>query len=306
MPDQRSTLMLLPLMKSRPDHRPVMPEPTTTKIATSARLVAEHPEGEEGDEERLDEDGEDDERIDDIVAEGHLGDAKDIRRAKLLTQQKRRSIILTSNQADVGVFESGLADEDAPDALPVEVGEELGDDLGAVEGVDQEGLHLVVAGDGDGIDVRAGLEVLVKVRRDAVDLDLDDREIADERFEAGGGIESDQATLVNDADAVAERIGLEHVMGGEQDGLALGLEVADDLAELASADGIETDGRLVQEKDFGVVQEGAGDVEALLHAARIALDALAAAVFQPDQLEQVGDALFGELWIDMVKTGEVA
>ncbi len=121
-----------------------------------------------------------------------------------------------------------------------------------------------------------------------------------------GGIQRNEPALVDHGDPVAEHIGFEHVMGGQQDGLTLGLQVADHLAELARADRIQPDGRLVEEQHRGVMQQGAGDMEALFHSARVAFDALAAAILQPDQLEQVGDALFGEVGVDMVEAGEVA
>ena len=51
-----------------------------------------------------------------------------------------------------------------------------------------------------------------------------------------------------------------------------------DLPELARPDRIEADRRLVQEQDLRIVQQRAGDVQALLHAARVALDLLVAPV----------------------------
>ena len=56
-------------------------------------------------------------------------------------------------------------------------------------------------------------------------------------------------------------------MGREQDRLARLGECGDRGAELARADGVEADRRLVEEEDLGIVEEPAGDVEALLHAA---------------------------------------
>src|SRR5581483_7411953 len=91
-------------------------------------------------------------------------------------------------------------------------------------------------------------------------------------------------------DAVAERVGLEHVVRREQNRLAGRDQVSDRLAQLACADGIDADGRLVEEYDLGVVEDPARDVEALAHAARVPLDALALAPLQTDELEHLVDA----------------
>ncbi len=95
-------------------------------------------------------------------------------------------------------------------------------------------------------------------------------------------------------------------MGGEQDGLLLGLQVQDHLSELARADGVQPEGGFVEEEDVGVVQERARHVQALLHAARVTADVLVAASVQPDQFEQVGDALLRDVGVDPVQAGEVA
>ncbi len=46
------------------------------------------------------------------------------------------------------------------------------------------------------------------------------------------------------------------------------LELLHGLAQLARSHGVEALGRLVEEEDGGVVQQGAGDMELLLHAGR--------------------------------------
>ena len=52
-------------------------------------------------------------------------------------------------------------------------------------------------------------------------------------------------------------------------------------AEVARADRVDADRRLVEEDDGRVVQEPARDVQALAHAARVALDALLLAASRP-------------------------
>ena len=55
----------------------------------------------------------------------------------------------------------------------------------------------------------------------------------------------------------------------------------DRLPQLAGADRVEADRRLVEEEHRRVVQEAAGDVQPLLHPARVALDALPSRPISP-------------------------
>src|SRR5256885_5285756 len=66
------------------------------------------------------------------------------------------------------------------------------------------------------------------------------------------------------------------------------------------------DRRLVKEHDRRVVQEPAGDVQALAHTARVALAPLLLASGQPDELEQLGDPRALLLRRHRVELGEVA
>jgi hypothetical protein len=53
-------------------------------------------------------------------------------------------------------------------------------------------------------------------------------------------------------------------MSGEADGLALAAQVVDELGDDLAAQDVEAEGRLVQEQDGGPVDQGAGEVDALL------------------------------------------
>ena len=55
--------------------------------------------------------------------------------------------------------------------------------------------------------------------------------------------------VVDDGEPVAELVGLLHVVGGEQDGLAVGVELAEDLPQGDAALRVEAGGRLVEEED---------------------------------------------------------
>ena len=77
-------------------------------------------------------------------------------------------------------------------------------------------------------------------------------------------------------------------------------------AQLAGADRVDADRRLVEEDDRRVVQQPARDVEPLAHAARVALDALLLAAREADELEQLGDPRLLLARRDGVELGEVA
>ena len=55
--------------------------------------------------------------------------------------------------------------------------------------------------------------------------------------------------MVDDRDPVAELVGLLHVVRGEEDRLALGVELAEDLPQRDAALRVEAGGRLVEEQD---------------------------------------------------------
>ena len=125
-------------------------------------------------------------------------------------------------------------------------------------------------------------------------------------FSASGVPFADDAPLRDHGDPVAERVGLEHVVGREEHGLPGRDQVGDRRAQLARADGVDADRRLVEEHDLGVVEDAARDVQSLAHAARVALDALLLPALQPDELEHLVDAHALRLAGDAVQLGEVA
>src|SRR5438067_11938613 len=84
----------------------------------------------------------------------------------------------------------------------------------------------------------------------------------------------------------SELVGLEEVMRRQHDRRPAFVELAHDSAQLARADRVEADRGLVEEKHARPVEKGAREMQSLLHAARVALDPLVAAVAQPDEPEQ--------------------
>ena len=125
-------------------------------------------------------------------------------------------------------------------------------------------------------------------------------------FSSDGVPCADDPALRDHRDPVAERVGLEHVVRRQEDGLARVDETGDRRAQLAGADGVDADRGLVEEDDLRVVDDAPGDVQPLAHAAGVALDALLLAALQPDELEHLVDAQPLRLARHAVELGEVA
>jgi hypothetical protein len=93
---------------------------------------------------------------------------------------------------------------------------------------------------------------------------------SDHVFRAGEGnqfartAKGDLFAVVHDGDALAETFGFVHVVGGEKNGAAGGLELLDQFPKLASGLGVEAGGGLIEKKEIGIANEGAGQREALL------------------------------------------
>ena len=90
----------------------------------------------------------------------------------------------------------------------------------------------------------------------------------------------------DDPDPVGELVGLLQVLGGEEDGGALVVQLRDLLPDRLAADRVEAGGRLVEEEDRGLVNQRRGEVEAAAHAARVGADAPVGGLRQPDAVEQ--------------------
>jgi len=104
---------------------------------------------------------------------------------------------------------------------------------------------------------------------------------------SAGCVESEDVPVVHDGDPVAELVGFFHVVGREQDRLAGGVELTQDVPEREPALRIESRGRLVEEQDRGAVQDGAGDHESLRHPARERQDRRLRPVDEPELLQPI-------------------
>ena len=111
------------------------------------------------------------------------------------------------------------------------------------------------------------------------------------------------AAVVDDRDAPGQLVGLLEVLGGEEDGGALGVEPAHLLPEGDAADRIEPGGRLVEEQHLRLVHERQREVEAPAHAAGVGADPAVGRAGETDALEQHVATLVGLGLGDAVQHG---
>ena len=90
---------------------------------------------------------------------------------------------------------------------------------------------------------------------------------ADRSFQRGGRVFDQNLAVVDDGDAVAEFVGLFHVVGGEDDGDALFAQAADGVPHGDAALRVEAGAGFVEKEDLGAMGDGAGDLDALGEAA---------------------------------------
>ncbi len=107
----------------------------------------------------------------------------------------------------------------------------------------------------------------------------------------------DDAPVGEDGDPVGQVLGLVHVVGGQEDRLAELAEPGDDLPGGPAGRRIETGGRLVQEDDLGVADQGQGDIEA---------PALAAGQLRGERVRLLGQADQGDGVVDVARRPVVA
>ena len=98
----------------------------------------------------------------------------------------------------------------------------------------------------------------------------------------------DDASVVDDPDAVCEDVCLLEILRRQEDGDAvLAREPSDLVPERGAALDVEPGGRLVEEEDPRPVDERHREVEATLHAARVAAHLPVGGLGQADPLEQL-------------------
>ena len=112
------------------------------------------------------------------------------------------------------------------------------------------------------------VQVRAPGRRVAVGVHRDDRVGPDRLLQLLGRAERQDLAPIHDPDAIAQLVGLLHVVRRQHDGLAAGVQARDDLPQADPALRVEAGRRLVEEQDGGVVQQRAGDHQPLREAAR--------------------------------------
>ena len=127
---------------------------------------------------------------------------------------------------------------------------------------------------------------LVAVEQDA---DAQDGPEAEPPFDVGDAALGEDLAAIDDRDAGAQLLELGQDVAADDDGLAHRTELAEELAKLDPRARIETGRRLVEEQHLRVVDEGVGEAQPLLHAARQVLDVGVAPIAEIDQLEEVAD-----------------
>ena len=82
-------------------------------------------------------------------------------------------------------------------------------------------------------------------------------------------------------------------MGGKENGRAAVAQLAQDIFDQARRLGVEADGRLIQEENFGIMDQGAGDGDLLLHAVAVAFQQVGGGIGELEQAQQFAGAVFG-------------
>jgi hypothetical protein len=99
-------------------------------------------------------------------------------------------------------------------------------------------------------------------------------------FDRGLG---DDAAVRDDSHPVADLLHLGHEVAGEDDGAALAAQLDHEGAHVAHAGRVEPVGRLVEDHQLGVLEQGGGDAEALLHPERVRGEPVVAAIGEADR-----------------------
>src|SRR5216684_6770461 len=93
--------------------------------------------------------------------------------------------------------------------------------------------------------------------------ELDDVARFELRDQLGRSTESDEVAMIDDGHAVAEPLGLFHVVGRQEDGASLLPEALHDIPQLQTALRIESGGGLVEKENVGIADQRACDGEPL-------------------------------------------
>ena len=99
----------------------------------------------------------------------------------------------------------------------------------------------------------------------------------------------DDAATGNDDDMVSYVLDLVNEMAGDKDSLAVGREGSQKPPDPADAFGIQAVGRLIQNNNAWIAEEGRGDPQPLTHPQRVRSHALPGGVRKSDELQDSTD-----------------
>ena len=115
-----------------------------------------------------------------------------------------------------------------------------------------------------------------------------DHVAGDRAFQLLGSSFGDDLPVVDDGDAVAERVRLVQVVRGQKDGDAALVQPLHLVPDARSALRVEAGSRLVEEQELRLVDKAQPDVESALLAARVGADLAVGAGFQLQRRDQLG------------------
>ena len=101
-------------------------------------------------------------------------------------------------------------------------------------------------------------------------LEVDREPLGELVLEMWHGAEALELSVHHDAEPVTQCLALLHAVGGEHHGLPVSLDPLDDGPQVPSCHGVHPSAGLVQEDDWGLPDQGHGNVELPLVAAAVA------------------------------------
>ncbi len=94
-------------------------------------------------------------------------------------------------------------------------------------------------------------------------------------------------------------------MGSDEDGFALAIEAADQIFEFEAGFWVKARGRLVEDQQRGIVNDGAGDTQALFHSAGEAAYQCVVFCFEAEHTDDFADSCGNFRAFHFVGAGEV-
>src|SRR5882724_466099 len=207
------------------------------------------------------------------------------------------------------ILEAGLGDVHVA-KLDAGIGGEIGDfrnQRTAAIGVE---VGAVAVGSADFPHAGEALETLQKLRGVYAEAKAQQVPTGNGSFQLLRSSKSDDAAVINNREAFAERVGFFHVVGGQQNCFAALIVFANDFPQEQAGLRVEASTGFVEKKNLRVMHHGARDGKALHHAAGKAADHLVGAIGEFETLQEgcraLGAFLRGEAEIRAVKSEDFA